>query len=453
MASGVRFFDFLICMIRENFSIVGYPLEFVKIESNYLNKDMKKQLLYQWAFTRTSDSTKVISICGCSYFNPKIENYDAVYVIKKKKEVDKEAFYNSNELRFVCEIINKLKSLNPERPWKRLIEILVRSTGDEELVSNFYNPLYSEFINRLNFILEKPEESKNLEKTRERWVEVEKRNRYSVYQFLLDLEKTKEKTKLCVDETIVGEYTKISKSDLGKVEDPSTMWVSIHSLLLNSTRANMSLKLKSEKGDLFSRCIIRDGVLWLSEIMIRTEDKLLRKRLYGSGAVVGTGIFNTDLILDFTKLPIIGKKYRKIKRKEVIDCCERFILETQANREARKLHAGEISAKSYEPKKVEKKEGIHYMYDAPCIIYKLKCQSPMNFSDHIKKEFTNFDLEFREKELEKARRNYQLSVFRYLCSGTNISKLSFDTVYNVCTATTFRIGYKEDKITATLKTL
>jgi len=455
MSSGVRFLDFLICMIRENFNIVGYPLGIVKLSSSSLS-GIKKQLLYQRSFSINKNDGHIVieDLCGSyksSVFG--VPTVSSTYVIKKAKR-DNSAYYTSDELKLVCNIINDLIYICDSGPHSRIMEILVRSTGDEELVSSFYNPLRTLFTDRLEELIKNPELCKNEDTIRERYKEVSGKDRYSVFKFLLDLEKAKGKTLLCIDKEIVGGYDLISKNQYKTPEmDSDVIWVPIQSLVFNSKRANISLMLRSEKGGLFNRTVIRDGVLWLSKIMIRTEDSRLRKRLYGSGAVYNTGVFNTDLMLDLTKLPIISKRDKVKNAKKLIDCCEKWVVEKKAYNLAKPITGKIDGAKKEEPK--EKMTEDCYTYDSPCIVYKVRVFSDVNFSDYIKKTITDFDFETRKKELEKAKRNYQLSVFRFLCSIPFISrKVNYVEKAFTCPGISLSdLEYKIEKTTATLKTL
>ena len=209
-------------------------------------------------------------------------------------------------------------------------ELLCRAVKDSELLSSFYGS-YGDLNNVYKLAWKKYTKGgiKN-DAVIDSAPLYSSRRKYSVYDLLNDL--IADKASIYTDYELIGKkYKKISRTTRDGSEYVPDKWKNIIGLIGNRTRANLNLayygivsvnvpkntfgipegprELKTIK----SYCIVKDGVLWTSLIGVRINSRKLIKKLKLVGAVKGELVYDNELLLDLSKLPIIKKAQTKVR--------------------------------------------------------------------------------------------------------------------------------------------
>ncbi len=146
--------------------------------------------------------------------------------------------------------------------------------------------------------------------------------KYSVYQLLKDMVEAGD-VKIYTDPDLIGKYKRITRGVATAGTLVADKWCEVIGLVGNRTRANISLSYKSDisvpiPANSFgitgpktlecirSYCIIKDGLTWSTKLGIKTKNKSLVKKLYGSGIIDMRLIYDDEYLLDLEKLPVIS---------------------------------------------------------------------------------------------------------------------------------------------------
>ena len=247
-------------------------------------------------------------------------NYNAWVIertsIKNAEKID----YTGEEIKVIAGFISVLWG----EGYIPFCEKLCRITKDEKLVKLFYSS-YSKSNGLLHYLISLNNNKNYVSKNN--YIETTPltygRPRYSVYKLLLDLEK--EHADILVDDEVVGKYSRISRSKTsssGRLSYPNGGWCNVVGLLGNKERANVSLYYKSsitivipknqvgvsdgKKNYNVNRVlnVIKDGTLNMKYLGVRVG-KSLREKLKRVGCVYSDLLYDTDLLIDLKKLPVI----------------------------------------------------------------------------------------------------------------------------------------------------
>lgn len=146
--------------------------------------------------------------------------------------------------------------------------------------------------------------------------------KYSVYRLLKDMIEAGD-VKIYTDPDLIGKYKRITRGVAVAGTLVADKWCEVIGLVGNRTRANLSISYKSDisvpiPANSFgitgpktlecvrSYCIIKDGMTWSTKIGIKTKNKSLVKKLYGSGIIDMRLIYDDEYLLDLEKLPVIS---------------------------------------------------------------------------------------------------------------------------------------------------
>lgn len=244
------------------------------------------------------------------------------YDLRNKTQIDRPiyALLKTNSIYYEeyvsSDIILLSQFLNAVLPVKnpKFIEILVRGIRDKKLVSYFYDKFFygEEWGIRLHQLANDPNclEKTSLDNYPARF----DRYKYSIYQLLKDLKKYD--AKICLSKDLL-KYDRITNINSGKLDNISELTFSkIYKIVGNSQRANQGLLLKSNNEEFLTLCFIRDGKPHLTSFIIQTDNKYLRKKLYG--AKIATAITKDILLIDTNRLPIISRKYLRVTESDIV---------------------------------------------------------------------------------------------------------------------------------------
>lgn len=394
-------------MINE-FSLRGLKLKVTKLEAGVLTRGQKRKFPYQWAVLIDNSSKTTVKpypIHG-QYSIKEFPGYSC-YILEKTKEVSDRGEYKIDEikilLKFLSVSINTIKI-------PRYTEFLVRALNDESISSRFYSNVdYKSLKCRISYLEDNPDMYKwGTERT---YSEQYNRRRYSIYQLVNDL--VSDNSEICIDNEIT-DYKKISISRRSidfKKED--NIWGKIIYKQGNKERANLGITYKVLSTDvLSSMCLVRDGGVWTKTIIVKVNSPRLKQRLHSAGIVWGTLISKDELILDLTKLPIIGKQYLSgIDEESYFSACLYCMIQEHAWKKVKKID-------KKDDKKVSKGEyhPATSSYLAPCLDSKILGSSSIILNSLVEKQITDFSVETRKKELDRAREVKRDITFKYLMS-------------------------------------
>lgn len=211
-----------------------------------------------------------------------------------------------------------------------LLEGLLRAIGHEKPLSNFYTfgkPLYNvynEVYNSLNTTQLLKDEKVNVELS---FPLYQGRKRYSIYQLVNDLI---EDNSFILDTNNFALISPKASNKKVNTERVSNEWCRILGKTENKKRANLSIDFLAnilaeipensigiEPGKMHLTaprkiCIVKDGILINSEIIVKVNSKRLQQRLISSGVVKEKLLYKNELLLDLTKLPIINRDKLKV---------------------------------------------------------------------------------------------------------------------------------------------
>ena len=383
--------------------------ELVEIDEGSI-KEIKPRLPYQLCFVIGTGVDCGISLCGVYNFSAPSYLKAAgrkFYILARTKDVYMRGDYTPEEINILSRVLNvAIDSYNNPR----LTEILIRAIDDEILTAAFYDQvtkdkLYERITRLVNGSIYLP--GRKLRPTQY------DRQRYSVYQLLQDL--VKDKAKIFIDKEYLDHfYTKISASK--SLERGTGFWGSILSVQGNQERANLNLLIRGEDSGLMSLCIVKDGVTWMTEMIVKVNSKHLRSRLYGAKLIEDKFLGDMEFYLNLRSIPVIGKRYlRGIGKKEYLRSCFNLLVQEAAWKKALSLSpeklespAKESSAKDIKPEKIKS-------YVSQGIGFKMS-RSLFAAKNWVDKNIHDFSLETRKRELEEARKEKRDIAFRYLMS-------------------------------------
>lgn len=388
-------------MINE-FKLQGLKLKVVKLEPGSI-REQKKRLFYQQALA-VKDGTMTGSLYSlCGSFKLSITPGFTYYAIEKTRDVVERSEYSEEEIKilllFLSVSINSLQI-------PRHSEFLVRALNDATLTSAFYDEVdYEKLKSRITYLLEHIGDYK-WAGLGEMHVEQYNRRRYSIYQLINDL--VRDKSDICIDPEIF-EYKKISRGVVHE-EDKEDIWGTVIKKQGNLERANLGVLYKRPStGSLIGRCIVRDGAIWTKILIVRVNSPSLIKKFYGAKIVSDTLISKNELILDLTKLPVIGKQYlSRISEESYLSAC----LNCQIQERAWEMVKKEKKEKAGVKEKREYKLSTSSYY-APSLDSKV---SKTMASILVNKYIDDFTPDIRRKELERAKDKKRDMTFRYLLS-------------------------------------
>lgn len=314
--------------MTKSFKLYGLNVEVIRCDgkintynySSTKNAD-KNNLLYQFGLIENYTSGEVkYSFLDFRFQreSKELPGLNYLWFLNKIKASEVEYnHYSPDQIKILASFIKYALRINGhgEIYSVKMLELLIRGLRDEELVNYFYNYPggdYSIFFeSRASSLMGNPG---NYKFANELPVERFQRQRYSVYRLMKDLVRYKAE--------ISTDLTKYEYITAGGIEVPKEVaekkgdydWFPITALLGNNTRANLSLMYSGG-----ARCIIRDGNLHTPELAVRVKDKRFLKKLRSSHIITSTLLFNTDVVLDLTKLQLVGPSDCKIKLSEYLD--------------------------------------------------------------------------------------------------------------------------------------
>jgi len=213
-----------------------------------------------------------------------------------------------------------------------LLEGLLRSIGRVTPLKEFYT--FGDRLDNTYQSIIKSLEINNLLKDKK----IDKRSlsyplyrggkRYSIYELINDLIEDKSFILDTKDFKLVSSKTINEKVNTKRVSDE---WCRIIGKTGNKTRANMSIDFLAnilveipennvgiEPGKIIhvtaprKICIIRDGLLINSKLIIKVNSKKLQQKLVGARIIKERLLYKNELVLDLTKLPIINRNKLKV---------------------------------------------------------------------------------------------------------------------------------------------
>jgi hypothetical protein len=146
--------------------------------------------------------------------------------------------------------------------------------------------------------------------------------KYNIYRLLKDMVEAGD-VKIYTDPDLIGKYKRITRG----VKTAGTLvpdkWCEVIGIVGNKTRANLSLSYKStisvpipansfgitgpkDLECIRSYCIVKDGIAWSTKLGIKTKNKSLIRKLYGSGIIEMGLVYDDEYLLDLEKLPVIS---------------------------------------------------------------------------------------------------------------------------------------------------
>ena len=389
--------------MTKEFKLRGLKLKVVKLESGSI-REQKKRLFYQQALA-VKDGTMTGSLYSlCGSFSLSTTPGFTYYALEKTKDVIERSEYNEEEIKILLLFLGiSINSLQIPRH----SEFLIRALNDDTLTSAFYDEVdYEKLKSRITYLLEHIGEYKWAGLS-EMHVEQYNRRRYSIYQLINDL--VRDKSDICIDPEII-EYKKISKGIVHDEKAKEDMWGTITKKQGNLERANLGVLYKRPStGSLMSRCMVRDGAVWTKSLIVRVNSPSLIKKFYGAKIVSDTLISKNELILDLTKLPVIGKQYLSgISEESYLSAC----LNCQIQERAWEMVKKEEKEKTSVKEKREYKPSTSSYY-APSLDSKV---SKTMASILVNKYIDDFTPDIRRKELERAKDKKRDMTFRYLLS-------------------------------------
>lgn len=301
-----------ICMINEIF-ISNSKLKVVKVTDTN-REDLKKIAVYKTAYMLTGARG--------------VSAWAIPWIVVKSDEKFGDIKYNESELIILSELCRESYLIGKTA----LAELIVRAIGDKKIINSFYSDL--RFITTIGSFIQNPK----VEKPDFIQAAIYQKSRYSIHQLLKDL--VEDKSQVLIDPELIGHYKRMSCSVTVTQEykEQFEKWCDLCDIVGNKTRANLSISISSkvsvkipenelgitpEERTLDYRrnmCIVRDGLIWTRYIAVKVNNKRFINRLYSSGCVIGTVIYNNELLLDLSKIPVISKS--KLKGINSISLCE-----------------------------------------------------------------------------------------------------------------------------------
>jgi hypothetical protein len=276
-----------------------------------VTREVKKSLRYQMVVLVSEDKFQGYSLVGLTETKVSPDFNEAWILRKSDKAHETLENYDEHETFVIKSFVSLLSD-------KRMsvTEAMCKCLGDYAL--DLFYPAYGTaglkgFRKSLFESTEAPKHSKYVAKS------IYGRKRYSILSLVRDLEAAG--AKIYMEPELVGKYKRISK----RVKDGSTLitdnWNQIIGVAGNRTRANLSLQVVSkvvvevpenefgvEPGErkldsIRSFALIRDGVLNMEELGIKTDDTKLIGKLKRLG-VLTPMLLMDEYVIDLTKLPV-----------------------------------------------------------------------------------------------------------------------------------------------------
>lgn len=282
----------------------------------------KKKLKYQHLLFRSSEGDyRMLSICGIMKDKATVPSslsskYSEAWGLIKTEGKYSSISYTAEDKRimqdYLCAMI--------EMEHFDTAENLCFALNDEEISKRFYSAYGREALKSFCEYVKSniPSTSGSL-----RYSKIYQRNRYSVYQLVKDL--VEDKSMIYTDPSLIGSYTKISRGVRSGSSFVPDRWSKVIDFSGNMTRANLSLTysgphfvnipenefgitsgLKEVKA-VKSFCIVKDGLLWTTQLGVKVNNKRLLNKFRGAGILKSNLVYDDEYLLDLTQIPIIGK--------------------------------------------------------------------------------------------------------------------------------------------------
>lgn len=232
-------------------------------------------------------------------------------------------------------ILEYLKVFNNREDYDPYFESMIYALGDTEIIDKYersFGPKCN--VGVKNLILSKNTEDLKPYTRVPHSVTISDDTRdYTIIDLMEDL--VKDKSKILVDRELLGTYNRITKQVIDKSKLSSKVdyeeWNKIIGLVDNSKRANLSLSYvvpvsievpentfnipsgRKELSSIRTVCIIKDGTLWTPKIAIKVNSLDFKNKLKQLPAFECNIVFDDELILDLTKMPIRQKESGSIK--------------------------------------------------------------------------------------------------------------------------------------------
>ena len=302
-------------------------LVFVKGDSSiYIDSDIKSKLRFHEVYFLNdsygdrSTFPRTKKIYGES---GKIEcslPYDSAWVLIKTDKIDNQE-YDEDEKNVIRQVVSSLV-----RTHINIAEKLVLSLNDLKLEQVFYESYgdLDDLTDRLvDYDPKKLEEPRVLKFT----PIYQRTRRYSVYDLINDL--VIDKSELLTDKELIGRYFKISRVKDDGSKFIYSKWSKITGKKGNRYRANMSLVISGrakveipenefgvKPGEVElkayrSICIIKDGIIWTSQIGVKINNPKLIKKLKSCRVIIGTLMMNNEFLLDLSNLPVVNRNFTR----------------------------------------------------------------------------------------------------------------------------------------------
>ncbi len=289
-------------------------------------KDLRYKTIY--AINPGSKALGRVPCMSCSFrelvANPSsksiMETFGEYYVITISGTRDPKVVYTQSEKKILVSVFSGLADEH------RLdtAEIFCHAIGNRELLDMFYSD-YGR-MDETRALCQKLTEAPSipsLTDTHKLYPHQYQRPRYSIYELLQDLIRTK--AYICTDPDLTGKYEKISRNLKKTSETVGDNWNPVVGQSFNKTRANLNLNYMAlvkvevpanshgvdpgerELKTLRSICLVKDGKVCNTSFGVRIEDRDLRKKLKAAGIVKSELVYAGDYLLDISNLPVISK--------------------------------------------------------------------------------------------------------------------------------------------------
>ncbi len=258
--------------------------------------------------------------------------------------------------------------------------------------------------------------------------------RYSIYELVNDLIEDNSFILDTKNFKLISPKTNTEKISTSRISDE---WCRVLGKTENKKRANISISFLAnilaeipennvgiEPGPMHLTaprkiCIIKDGLLINPELIVKVNSKKLQQKLVGAGIIKERLLYNNELALDLTKLPIINRNKLKVNIFDVAQTEVRYTissiaceyLERRIYMRDKKLEA--CPEKLPKPKKSEKEKYLESLGIYGSYLNPTKVKTEVN-SKYLVNEISG-------KIYDMSSRYYSDEVYRY-CNSSLQSK-------------------------------
>ena len=311
-------------MIKINGSKIGITqLTYEKGDS--LVKVNKGNLKYQ-RILFTSEGTDKFEVLPAATEDVEVPSgirkvFSEAWVIEKTDTKAKKEKYDGLEKDVM---LKWMKALYPTH--LDTAELLCRACGYGNIMTEFYKSYGTEMIRDFYRLIDSITSGygKGSGKCEKKYAPQYISRKYSVYEFLQDIMKSRKEVKIYTDPELIGKYKRITRKVIVDGAMVPDLWCPVVGLVGNRERANLSLSYKTqitvdvpenphgaEAGPrnlecIRSFCIIKDGIVWSRKLGIKTTDKTLIRKLRGAGAIEMGLVMSDEYLLNLENLPVIS---------------------------------------------------------------------------------------------------------------------------------------------------